>query len=944
MSNIEVIVKDENSISNDTRLSLKNILYDNAVDILVSTLDTELVDNREKIQDLNLQVIEFLGQSMSLNAVTPLNYESFKSERNLLTRYNYGFPSFINLGTLKNWHTTPSKILNEKSYDSKIPFLLPIGCNGVGFFMNQKFKKEITSVLELMAVKLLASLPDGLARITIIDKNGTGQSFPTLLTLNEKLTDGKILSEDHEIERELLELKHSMSTVTQSITANGFSSIEDYNKNTDEVPQSYKFVFIANFPSGFSKKASEALVALMESGYNAGIYVFITFTSDPKYGLNQLITGIPLSEFLKNITLFEFQNKPHDYTRRGLLKNNVNVFNSPMVKDQEFRKFMNNTFKIDFEIPETSIVTEIINELNDRIQHMNLRPIIDITKTIPTEFWTGNAGKGVCAQFAKSGIENIYLSLGVNQYGEDESTHHGLIGGATGSGKTVTLHDMILHLCMKYSPKELQFWLLDYKEGTEFAIYKDFPYIQILSMESEVEFGQEVLQKASDLMEERGELFKSVGAANLFSYNGKVSEEKKLPRIVLIIDEFQALFPRKAQVTAITNERIDRILRLGRSFGVNLLLSTQTLKGIDMDPQLLSNMPLRIGLKMDEKDCVKLFGDDNSAPKFLQFPGEGIYNKSYGNSTANVHFQAYLALGPAVQDISAKIVNHIENVYDIDDINALYEKRFVYNGELEADLSTNLKLNEIINNGLTLDKYKFYLGEPAGLSKEHSFLQFKRDFADNLAVIGMDLKKAASTFYYMIDQLAISDKKANIYFGNYNSSLRTDYTNLVNKLKNQGNSIEYFENQNTEEYIDIIYNEFEERRNLSEEVLKQKEDIFFMHFFIENSKVFATSSFQKDSPMAKIKKLIYEGPEFGIHICFYATSFSTLTSVDLARDLEKFRKKILFRGGNSLKALNEDSLDTEFSNSPHVAIASSGKIGDKPFKFKPYINSSLNID
>lgn len=940
----DIIVSNENSINTETKLSLKNILYDNAIEILVNTLNTEVKENKSLIENLNMEVIEFLSKKMSLSAIAPLDFNLFKNDRDLLTRYNYGFPSFINLGTLKNWHTTPSKVLNEKSYDSKIPLLLPIGNNGIGFFMNQKFKKEITSIMELISVKLLASLPDGLSRITIIDKNGSGQNFPTLLTLNEKLTDGKILAEDHEIERELLELKHSMSTVTQSITANGFSSIEDYNKNTDEVPQSYRFVFIANFPSGFSKKASEALVALMESGPSAGIYTFTTFTSDPKYGLNQQITGIPLVEFLKNITLFEFQNKPHDYTRRGLLKNNINVFNSPMIKDQEFKKFMNNTFKIDFEIAEQSIVSEIISELNDRIQNMNLRPIIDITKTIPNEFWTGNAGKGVCAQFAKSGIENIYISLGVNQYGEDESTHHGIIGGATGSGKTVTLHDMILHLCMKYSPKELNFWLLDYKEGTEFAIYKDFPYIQILSMESEVEFGQEVLQKAIDLMEERGELFKSVGATNLFFYNGKVSEEQKLPRIILIIDEFQALFPKKAQVTAITNERIDKILRLGRSFGVNLLLSTQTLKGIDMDSQLLSNMPLRIALKMDEKDCVKLFGDDNSAPKYLRFPGEGVYNKSYGNSTANVHFQAYLALGPAVEDITNRLLNHIDISYDTDDINALYDSRFVYNGELKADLNTNLILKNIKDNNDYMDKYKFYLGEPAGLSKEHTFFQFRREFADNLAVIGMDLQKGASTFYYMIEQLALSNKKANIYFGNYNSSLKTNYLNLVNELKNKGTVIEYFENQNTEEYIDLVFNEFEERKNLKEEVLIQKEDIFFLHFFIENSKIFSTSSFQKDSPMAKIKKLIYEGPEYGIHICFYATSFNTLTSVDLARDLEKFRKKILFRGGNSLKALNEDSLETEFSNSPHVAIASSGRIGEKPFKYKPYINDLLNIN
>lgn len=924
-------------------VSLKNTLHDNAIDTVVRTLDKEMSSNEELIIDHNLSMIDKLSDTISLSALTPLNFETYKEDRKVLNRYAYSFPSFLNLGSLKNWHNTPSKILQDKSFASKVPLLLPIGHNGVGFFMNQKFKKEITSAMEIMAIKLLSSLPDGLVRMTIIDKNGSGQNFPNLLMLNEKFTDGKILSEDVEIERELLELKHSMSTITQSITSNGFASIEDYNKNTDEVPQSYRMVFISNFPSGFSKKAAEALVAIMESGSNAGIYTFTTFSSDPKFGMNQQITGIPLSEFIKNITMFEYQSKPHDYTRRGLIEKNINVFNSPMVQDQEFKKFFNNTFKIDFEEPDHATSIKIIEDLNDRIQSMNLRPVIDIVKTIPDEFWTGNAGKGVCAQFAKSGIENIYLSLGINQHGEDESTHHGIIGGATGSGKTVTLHDMILHLAMKYSPRDLNFWLLDYKEGTEFAVYKDFPYIQILSMESEVEFGQEVLQKAIDLMEERGALFKSVGAANLFSYNGKVSEEEKLPRIVIIIDEFQALFPKKAQVTAITNERIDRILRLGRSFGVNLLLSTQTLKGIDMDSQLLSNMPLRIALKMDEKDSIKLFGDDNHAPKFLNDPGEGIYNKSYGNSTANVYFQAYLALGPAVDDIKDRILSHMNDVYDQEAIDSIFSKRFVYNGDQTALIKSNTLLDNF-SEGLVLPKYKVYLGEPAGLSKEHSFVEFKKEFADNLAIVGMDMVKAASLYYYIIKQLSFSEKNAVIYLGNFNNTYKSAFQHLVGDLKNSGTDIDYFDNQNSEEIVNELFEEFKNRGKLSESELQEKEHIFLFNFFIESSKLFNSNSFSKDSPLTKLKTLISEGPEFGIHISIYATSFQTIMGTDLSREMEKFRKKVLLKGGNSLKTLGEEGLDTSFSNSVHVGIGTTGKIGERPFKFKPYINEDLIIE
>lgn len=918
------------------RASLKEELNDNARDIVINKVLDDMGTVEENFNNLRLSAIEELSKTIALSSIVPLNKEIFESDRNRLTRQNYSFPSIINAGKLRSWHSTPSRIIGDKTYDSYLPLLLPIANNGIGFFMNQKFKKEITSMIELSALKLLGGIPNGLARIAIIDKNGSGQNFPSLLMLHDKFTDGKILTEDHEIENEMLALKNSMNTITSSITSNGFKSIEDYNKNTEEVPQPYKFVFIANFPAGFSKKAAEALVAIMESGSNAGIYTFTTFTTDSKFGVTQQISGIPLSEFLKNITMFEFQAKPHEYTRRGFLKRNVNMFSSPMINDTEVKRFHNSTFKIEFEEPDHLVSLSAIESLNDGIKNLNLRPIINILKTIPTKFWDQDAGKGVCAPFAKSGIENIYLSLGINQDGEEESTHHGIIGGATGSGKTVTLHDMILHICMRYSPKDVNFWLLDYKEGTEFATYKDFPYIQILSMESEVEFGQEVLLKAIRLMEERGKLFKSVGAANLSTYNSKVSEEEKLPRIIIIIDEFQVLFPRKAQVTAITNERIDRILRLGRSFGVNLLLSTQTLKGIDMDPQLLSNMPLRIALKMDDKDSIKLFGDDNAAPRFIKYPGEGIYNKSYGNSTANVNFQAFLALGDAVDNLKEMITGLIDRRYSKEEKNKLYDSRFVYNGDLEGLIERN-ELIESVNE----ENFKFYIGEPAGLSKEHSYLKFERDFADNLAIVGMDIKKASSIFFYMINQLLTSKKPIDIYFGNFNSS----YKNIFNKINSYGdNTFTLFDNINSDIIIHNLYETFKIRKAMSQDNILKEKEIFIMNFFIESSKVFTSSSHSRDSDLHKLREILHEGSELGIHIVMYATSFNTIMNADLSRDMEKFKKKILLRGGNSLKVLGDEGSDTEFSNSLHVAIAVSGKIGEKPFKFKPYINHNLEVE
>jgi len=139
------------------------------------------------------------------------------------------------------------------------------------------------------------------------------------------------------------------------------------------------------------------------------------------------------------------------------------------------------------------------------------------------------------------------------------------------------------------------------------------------------------------------------------------------------------------------------------------------LKGVELDPQILSNMPLRIALKMDEKDAVKLFSEENTAPKFIKNPGEGIYNKSYGNSKANIHFQAYKAIGSSVSNTIDLVINHMDENMNPKEIKDLYEKRFVYNGETKGDIKNNEILREIYEKGDKTDK--IYVGEPAGLSK-----------------------------------------------------------------------------------------------------------------------------------------------------------------------------------------------------------------------------------
>jgi len=922
-------------MSNQKVKSLTVELYNNATETMKETLRKDLDSVNKHITDENTELItDILKEGEPLSSYVKLNYDVFKTLNEELTKTNYKFPSFINLGELKNSRSQPSKIIKNESYFTKIPFIFPMQNASIGIVQSQKYKEEISNTIEMIALKLISSLPNGLCRTRIIDKNGAGQNFPNLIKLHDKFTDGKIMTDDEDIEFEIERIKQSISAITASINLSGYTTIEDYNRNTDEVAQPYQFLLIANFPTGFTRKAAESLLSILESGPKVGIYTLMTFDVNMKYGTTQPILGKPLEDFFKKMSVFEFSEKPHEYIHKKLIKHNINSLSVPIQNEDYFRDLINSIFKIEFESPDKELYKEYISLLNDKIKTINIRPVIDITKTVPKEFWTNNANIGISVPFGKAGIENIYFSIGIDQNGEIEGSHHVIIGGSTGSGKTVLLHDIILHSAMKYSPKDLKFWLLDYKEGTEFAVYKDFPHIEILSMESEIEFGQQVLEKALEVMGKRGELFKKHGCSNLDCYNRKCEkegrEDEKLHRIIILIDEFQALFPnRQPKVTAKTNDLIDRILRLGRSFGINLALSTQTLKGIDMDPQLMSNMPQRIGLKMDKKDVSKIFTENNHAVSTLSFPGEGIYNKQFGQPSSNIKFQAFLALEESVQKIQRMVINKIEETYSKKTIDHLYDVRFVYSGDKPGDISKNENYGK--------EKGKYYIGESAGLSKEHTYISFKKDFAENLLIIGQDVIKAASILKHITEQLKMENDNNQVYISNFNKKV-----DKVIKEKVKDNA-KFFNNIDFSILVEDIYNEFKERKEMSIEEALKRDSIYLFNFFIDGSMLFSSEGGRNNPNLDKILELINEGSSYGIFIGIYASGFQILAKNGINRQLDKFKNKIVFPGaGNSMKVLGEEGLSIEQSKSPNVSILEKNDIGKAEFmKFKPYVDPDI---
>lgn len=218
--------------------------------------------------------------------------------------------------------------------------------------------------------------------------------------------------------------------------------------------------------------------------------------------------------------------------------------------------------------------------------------------------------------------------------------HHALLGGKSGSGKSNLVHVLLHGLCHRYSPRELNLYLLDYKESIEFNGYADplLPHAAGIATESDVEYGLSVLRHLVGEMSRRADAFKDAGVGNLFEYRTKTG--RPMPRILLVVDEFQRLFETAKDGEA-AEEMLSTLLRQSRSHGIHLLLATQTLSGLRnlaSTRGLLSQISCRLALACIPEDSATLLQSDNLEAAGLDSPPQGIYNDNLGARSANIRF------------------------------------------------------------------------------------------------------------------------------------------------------------------------------------------------------------------------------------------------------------------------------------------------------------------
>nr|WP_277605218.1 FtsK/SpoIIIE domain-containing protein [Glycomyces sp. L485] len=212
------------------------------------------------------------------------------------------------------------------------------------------------------------------------------------------------------------------------------------------------------------------------------------------------------------------------------------------------------------------------------------------------------------APLSQDPADGLEILIGRDAAGEvrmrfDDATPHWLVGGRTGGGKTVFLLDVLYGLASRYSPSDLALFLLDFKEGVSFTEFiptdRDdtfIPHARAVGVESDREYGLAVLRALNEEMTNRSAVMKRFGVS---SFAG-LRRHESYPRIVCVADEFQVLLAGNDKVAAEAVALLENLARKGRSYGVHLVLASQTISGIEAlwakKDSIFGQFPMRVAL------------------------------------------------------------------------------------------------------------------------------------------------------------------------------------------------------------------------------------------------------------------------------------------------------------------------------------------------------------
>ena len=253
--------------------------------------------------------------------------------------------------------------------------------------------------------------------------------------------------------------------------------------------------------------------------------------------------------------------------------------------------------------------------------------------------------------------------LGQAVFCEINKMPHLLIGGQTGSGKSVCINTIICSILMRARPDEVKLILIDPKR-VEFTPYKDIPHL-LWPVITDAKMASNLLVKLVTIMKDRFDLFSEAGVRDISTYNQKVIENnktnsekmEKLPYIVTIIDELADLMLIAGKEVEAS---IQRLTQLARASGIHLIVATQRPSADVITGLIKSNIPSRIAFQVQSAINSRIILDQSGAERLLG-KGDGLYFPQ--GESAPVRVQGCMLSDKEIQALTSYVKKY-EPQYD----------------------------------------------------------------------------------------------------------------------------------------------------------------------------------------------------------------------------------------------------------------------------------------
>ena len=728
---------------------------------------------------------------------------------------------------------------------------MAISASGVG-------RRAAVDLLQLMMLRFLTAMPAGKLRFTIVDPSALGENFASFMHLadyDEQLVGGRIWTDARQIDERLTLLADHMEKVLQKYLRNEFETIHQYNQHAGEVSEPYHVLVVANFPVGLSDASIRKLLTIAKSGPRCGVTTLLSIDESPK-----LPSDVDLSELYSGAVHIEWAQEQLRWKYPLFEKLSLEI--EPLPPRQQLNELLRLTGQ------ESRVASKV-------------EVPFSVVAPQPRDIWCGSTAKELVVPVGRAGANNLQsLRLGRG------TSQHVLLSGKTGSGKSTLLHALITNLALHYSPSEVEFYLVDFKKGVEFKAYAtgQLPHARVIAIESEREFGVSVLERLDEELRKRGELFRKLGVQDLEGARSACAEH--LPRILLIVDEFQELFVADDKLSQDAALLMDRLVRQGRAFGIHVLLGSQTLAGAySLARSTIGQMAVRIALECSEADAHLILSDENTAARLLNRPGEAIYNDQNGLVEGNSPFQVVWLPDQDRQKYLAEIRRQHEMSGNP------VVPAIVFEGNLPADPRDNEALIATIarSDKTLVVEPTIWLGSAVRIEPPTQ-LTLRRQSGNHLLVLGQDETLAlgilATSLVAIAAQHFSAEPRFTVLDGTRPESAEQGaWAEIVKALP--GN-VELVEPSAAGNLVLELADEVGRRNEVPE-------DAHPLHFLILHDLAqfrqlrmteedFSFSSLSSSGTNGKSKSLdkqfrniLVEGPLVGVHLLFWCDSYNSLT-------------------------------------------------------------------